>query len=101
MGCFAIMVLAYKVLKVSYENTPGSPFFLFLLVPFWSLFYQKFGPFLVPFRDFFLQGPNLGTLGMPSYVMKMAIFACFLYRIEGFECQIETFTSEKSRLVTI
>ena len=77
------------------------------LGPFFQLLWSLFGPFLtkslflVPFRDFFLQGPNLGTLGMPSYVMKMAIFACFLYRIEGFECQIETFTSEKSRLVTI
>ena len=45
MGCFAIVVLAYKVLKVSYKNTPGSPFF----DSFWSLSGPFFTKSLVPF----------------------------------------------------
>ena len=32
------------------------------LVPFWSLFCEKSGPFMVPIRDFFLQGPDLSSL---------------------------------------
>ena len=45
MGCFAIVVLVYKVLKVSYKNSPGSPFF----DSFWSLFGPFFTKNLVPF----------------------------------------------------
>ena len=50
MGCFAIVVLAYKVLKVSYKNTPGSPFY----DSFWSLF--------GPFKGLFSSGTKLGNI---------------------------------------
>ena len=50
---------------------PG-PFFSVNLVPFWSFFCEKSGPFLVPIRDFFLQGPDLSSLMFSINLVEIA-----------------------------
>ena len=72
----AIEITRYQIIRMAnVKSLFLSTWSLFSvnLVPFWSFFCEKSGPFLVPIRDFFLQGPDLSSLHHPPLTGKIPL----------------------------